>query len=143
MMEVRLYVGNLAYSTTEEELHVLFAQAGKVTSVDLIQDQDKGKPKGYAYVTLSTEIEAQQAITQFDAFSLAGRALKVSLAKPSAAPAGHQGQFSAPALGGREPAKGKPGQPRATPGAYQSRLSAFGSGSSPVPPGRRGRSQRR
>jgi RNA recognition motif-containing protein len=146
-MEVKLYVGNLAHSTTEEELQTLFAQAGQVTSVNLIRDPDRGQSKGIAYVTLSTEAEAEQAVTRFNSFVLDGRALQVSMAKQmneasTPVPGGHRGQLSAFSHSGHEPAKVKPSQPRAAPSGYQSRLSAFGAGSGPVAPRRRGRSQR-
>ena len=53
-MDVKLYVGNLDYGTTEEDLRTLFAQAGNVTSVALIKDRDSGRSKGFAFVTLGT-----------------------------------------------------------------------------------------
>jgi RNA recognition motif-containing protein len=81
-MEVKLYVGNLAYSTTEDDLRVLFAQAGNVASVDVIKDRDTGQPKGFAFVTMGTQAEAQKAITMFNEFSLGDRALKVNTARP-------------------------------------------------------------
>jgi len=80
-MDVKLHVGNLAYSTTEDELRTLFAQAGTVNSVDVIKDRDSGQSKGFAFVTMSTQEEAQKAISKFDAYSLGDRQLKVSAAK--------------------------------------------------------------
>jgi cold-inducible RNA-binding protein len=141
-MEVRLYVGNLAYSTTEAELRVLFAQAGNVTSVSLMQDQVSGQPKGFAIVTMETQLEAQKAVSQFNAFLLDGRPLKVTRAKLSPAPSGYQSHLSAFSSADREPDNLKPGKARAAPGGYQSRLSAYGPGSLPTAPRRRGRSQR-
>ena len=61
-MESKLYVGNLSYSTTEDELRTLFLQAGTVTSVALIKDRDSGRPKGFAFVEMSNQAEAQKAI---------------------------------------------------------------------------------
>ncbi|MBI4769499.1 MAG: RNA-binding protein [Chloroflexi bacterium] len=81
-MDVKLYVGNLAYSTTQDDLRTLFAQAGNVTSVELIKDRDSGQSKGFAFVTMSTQSEAQKAISMFNAFSMGDRELKVSTAKP-------------------------------------------------------------
>jgi RNA recognition motif-containing protein len=141
-MEVKLYVGNLAYSTTEAELRRLFAQAGNVTSVNLIQDEANGQSKGFAFVTLGSQAEAQKAVAQFNAFFFAGRALKVTLAKLSAAPSGYQSQLSAFSLAGRGEPKANSPAPRAAQGGYQSRLSAFGAGSPPTAPRRPGRSRR-
>lgn len=81
-MDVRLYVGNLAYATTEADLRTLFAQAGNVTSINLIKDRDSGQSKGFAFVTMSTQSEAQKAISMFNAFSIHDRALTVNVAKP-------------------------------------------------------------
>ena len=81
-MEVKLYVGNLAYTTTVEDLRTLFAQAGAVATVDVIKDRDTGQSKGFAFITMATQAEAQKAITMFDAFSLGDRELKVNTAKP-------------------------------------------------------------
>ena len=81
-MEVKLYVGNLAYSTTEADLRMLFAQAGNVATVDLIKDRDTGQSKGFAFITMGTQSEAQKAISMFNAFSLNDRELKVNTAKP-------------------------------------------------------------
>ena len=82
LMEVKLYVGNLPRGTTGKELDALFAQAGKVTSVDLITDRRTGGSQGYAYVTMSTQNEADQAVSMFNAYSLKHRKLKVALTKP-------------------------------------------------------------
>ena len=80
-MEVKLYVGNLAYTTTETDLRVLFSQAGSVNSIDLIMDRDTGQSKGFAFVTMSSQNEAQKAITMFNLFTLQERELKVNTAK--------------------------------------------------------------
>jgi len=81
-METRVHVGHLAKSTTQEELNTLFAQAGKVTAVELITDRRSGESRGFAFVTMSTPNEAEKAISMFDTYSLSDYALKVSLAKP-------------------------------------------------------------
>ncbi len=81
-MDVKLYVGNLSYSTTEEELRALFAQAGTVTSVAVIKDRDTGQSKGFAFVEMSTQAEAQKAISQFNGQNLGDRALTVNIARP-------------------------------------------------------------
>ena len=81
-MQVKLYVGNLSYTTTEDELRTLFAQAGAVSSVALIKDRDTGRSKGFAFVEMSTQAEAQKAITMFAAYKLGERELTVNVAKP-------------------------------------------------------------
>ena len=81
-MDVKLYVGNLAYATTEDELRTLFAQAGTVASVAVIKDRDTGQSKGFAFVEMSTQAEAQKAISQFNAKEFGDRALTVNLARP-------------------------------------------------------------
>jgi RNA recognition motif-containing protein len=80
-MEVKLYVGNLAYSTTADDLRILFAQAGAVSSADVIKDRDTGQSKGFGFVTMGSQADAQKAITMFDGFSLGDRQLKVNTAK--------------------------------------------------------------
>jgi len=81
-MDVRLYVGNLARSTTADELKNLFAQAGSVASVDLVKDRNSGESKGFAFITMGEQTEADKAISMFNAYSLADRELKVNVAKP-------------------------------------------------------------
>jgi RNA recognition motif-containing protein len=81
-MEVKLYVGNLSYATREEELRTLFAQAGTVTSVAVIKDRDTGSSKGFAFVEMTTQAEAQTAISLFHNYQLGERPLTVNLARP-------------------------------------------------------------
>src|ERR687891_1530003 len=81
-MESKLYVGNLSYSTTEDDLRTLFFQAGTVTSVAVIKDRDSGQPKGFAFVEMSNQSEAQKAVSMFNGFSMGDRELRVSLARP-------------------------------------------------------------
>ncbi len=81
-MEVKLYVGNLSYATTEEELRELFAQAGTVASVELIKDRDTNRSKGFGFVAMSTQAEAQNAISKFNGYLLGGRNLTVNVARP-------------------------------------------------------------
>jgi len=81
-METKLYVGNLSYSTTEEDLQSLFAQAGTVSSVMLIKDRDTGRSKGFAFVEMGTQAEAQKAITQFHGSKMGDRDLTVNVARP-------------------------------------------------------------
>ena len=81
-MEVKLYVGNLSYSTTEDSLRTLFTQAGTVSSVALIKDRDTGQSKGFAFIEMSTQAEAQKAISMFNGFMMGDRELKVNTARP-------------------------------------------------------------
>jgi RNA recognition motif-containing protein len=81
-MEVKLYVGNLSYSTTEEQLRTLFAEAGTVKTVTLIKDRDTGRSKGFAFVEFETQVEAQKAISMFNGKSMGDRDLTVNLARP-------------------------------------------------------------
>ena len=81
-MEVKLYVGNLSYQTSEDDLRTLFAKAGQVASVALIKDRDTCNSKGFAFVEMTTQAEAQKAISMLNGFNLEDRELKVNLAKP-------------------------------------------------------------
>ena len=81
-METKLYVGNLSKETTQSELNTLFAQAGEVIAADIIKDRKSGEPRGFAFVTMSAQSEADKAVSMFNTYSLSEHALKVSLAKP-------------------------------------------------------------
>jgi RNA recognition motif-containing protein len=93
-MESKLYVGNLSYSTTEDALRTLFFQAGTVSSVALIKDRDSGQSKGFAFVEMSTQAEAQKAITMFNGYNMGDRELRVSIAKPREEHGGAPGRGS-------------------------------------------------
>jgi RNA recognition motif-containing protein len=81
-METKIYVGNLSYNTTEDEIRTLFAQAGTVSSVALIKDRDTGQSKGFAFVEMSNQSEAEKAIQTFNGYMLGNRPLKVNMARP-------------------------------------------------------------
>jgi cold-inducible RNA-binding protein len=81
-MEVRVYVGNLNKATTQDEINTLFATAGTVSSVDLVTDKGTGKSKGFAFVSMPTQEDADKAISMFNDYSLAENNLKVNVAKP-------------------------------------------------------------
>ncbi len=81
-MESKLYVGNLSYATTEEDLKTLFANAGTVASVEVIKDRETGRSKGFAFVQMSTQAEAEKAISTINGQSLGDRELRVSIARP-------------------------------------------------------------
>ena len=81
-MDIRIYVGNLAKSTTEAEINTLFTQAGAVSAVEVVKDRESGLSKGFAFVTMGAQVEADKAISMYNAYSMAGNALKVNIAKP-------------------------------------------------------------
>ncbi len=81
-MESKLYVGNLPYSASEDELRNLFSQAGTVASVAVIKDRDTGQSKGFAFVEMSNQVEAEKAISMFNGHSMGQRELRVSMARP-------------------------------------------------------------
>ena len=81
-MSTKLYVGNLAFQTTSQELQQLFGQAGTVQSASVVEDRDTGRSRGFAFVEMSSEEEATSAIDQFNGKEVGGRALKVNEAKP-------------------------------------------------------------
>lgn len=78
----RLYVGNLPYKTTDEDLTELFGQAGPVDNVRVMRDQATGRARGFGFVEMTTDEAAQKAIDQFHQYELEGRALVVNEAKP-------------------------------------------------------------
>jgi cold-inducible RNA-binding protein len=81
-MSTKLYVGNLAFQTTGQDLQQLFGQAGTVQSASVVEDRDTGRSRGFAFVEMSTEAEANSAIEQFNGKEVSGRALKVNEARP-------------------------------------------------------------
>ena len=81
-MSTRLYVGNLSFNTTENQLQDLFAQAGAVKTADLVQDKFTGKSRGFAFVEMGSPEEAQKAIDLFHGKEVDGRTLTVNVARP-------------------------------------------------------------
>jgi RNA recognition motif-containing protein len=81
-MGTKLYVGNLSFNTTENELQELFSQAGPVQEVTLMQDKFTGKSRGFAFVTMSSDEDAKSAISKFNGQTVEGRALTVNEARP-------------------------------------------------------------
>ncbi len=100
-MGKKLYVGNLAYSVTDESLQTTFAAAGNVESAKIITDRITGKSKGFGFVEMSTDQEAEAAISQLNGTDLDGRALKVSEARPQAPRENRGGGFGRSAGGSR------------------------------------------
>ena len=81
-MPSKLYVGNLAYSVSNDDLHELFSQAGQVQSATVITDKFSGQSKGFGFVEMTTAEEVAQAISQFNDTDLKGRNIKVNEARP-------------------------------------------------------------
>jgi RNA recognition motif-containing protein len=81
-MNRRLYVGNLSFQTTEQELQDLFQEVGQVETCNLITDKVTGKSRGFGFVQMVTDDEAQKAIDEFDGKEVDGRTLKVNEARP-------------------------------------------------------------
>jgi RNA recognition motif-containing protein len=81
-MEAKVYVGNLSYQTTEQNLRELFMQAGNVTSVALIKEPGTQRSKGFAFVEMGSPSEVQKAIGMFNGYTLDERQLTVSVARP-------------------------------------------------------------
>ena len=81
-MSMKLYVGNLSFETSSNELQTLFAQAGTVESVSLIEDRETGRSRGFGFIEMSTKEEGAAAISQFNGKEMGGRALTVNEAKP-------------------------------------------------------------
>ena len=92
-MAKRLYVGSLPYSTTEDELREAFSQAGTVESATVIIDKMTGRSKGFGFVEMSTDDEAQKAIDMWHGKEFGGRNLVVNEARPMEARAPRQGGF--------------------------------------------------
>jgi RNA recognition motif-containing protein len=83
-MGKKLYVGNLPFSTTEQDLNNMFSQCGTVESAKIITDRDTGRSKGFGFVEMSSDAEALAAITKYNGQDMNGRPLTVNEAKPMA-----------------------------------------------------------
>jgi cold-inducible RNA-binding protein len=90
-MDNKLYVGNLSYATTEDDLKDLFSNAGTVTSVAVIKDRDSGRSKGFAFVEMSSQAEAEKVINQYNGYTMGERDLRISIARPKEE--GRRGDF--------------------------------------------------
>ena len=87
-MSNKLYVGNISFETSETDLHTLFAQAGTVQTVSIVRDRDTGRPRGFGFVEMTSEADAQNAIDQFNEQPFGGRNLTVNIVKPQIARSG-------------------------------------------------------
>ena len=110
-MSTKLYVGNLAFQTTNQELEQLFGQAGTVQSASVVEDRDTGRSRGFGFVEMSSQDEATSAIEQFNGKEVSGRALKVNEAKPRENRGGGRG-FSENRGGGYGANGGRRSEPR-------------------------------
>jgi RNA recognition motif-containing protein len=100
-MSMKLYVGNLSFSTTNNDLTDLFAQAGTVESARIVTDRDSGQSRGFGFVEMSDRTDGEAAISQFNGHTLDGRPLKVNEAKPQEARGGDRRNGSGGGGGGR------------------------------------------
>lgn len=110
----KLYVGNLSYNTTQETLESLFSQAGNVSEVAIVMDRMTNRPRGFAFVTMASNDEAQKAISMYDGKEVDGRAIVVNEAKPMT-PRTDGGGFGG---GGRSSGGGFGGGGRSGGGGY-------------------------
>jgi cold-inducible RNA-binding protein len=109
-MDNKLYVGNLPYDITEQGLTALFGESGSVTSVAIIKDRHSGQSKGFGFVEMSSQVEAEDAIQRFNGYDLGGRQLKVSIARPREEKGPRQGGGQNQGRGGFDPRRGGGGR---------------------------------
>jgi cold-inducible RNA-binding protein len=114
-MSMKLYVGNLAFSTSSQELQQLFAAAGTVESASVVEDRDTGRSRGFGFVEMATKEEADAAITQFNGKEVNGRALKVNEAKPRENRGGGGGRGFGGGYGGNRGGNGGGGYEKREP----------------------------
>jgi len=88
---MNIFVGNLSFQTTQDELHAAFAQYGNVERVNIVTDRDTGQPRGFAFVEMPDQREAETAIQQLNGAEMNGRALNVNEARPKPAGGGFGG----------------------------------------------------
>ncbi len=88
---MKLYVGNIAYSTTEQSLREAFSEYGEVEEVAVIMDRESGRPRGFAFVSMKNDGEAREAVEQLNGTQLDGRTINVNEAKPKASGGGGGG----------------------------------------------------
>ena len=101
MANSKLYVGGIPYRTTEDELRTAFSEAGEVTSASIISDRMTGRSRGFGFVEMASEAEAQAAIDRWDGKEFDGRMLSVSMARPQGdRPQGDRGGFRGGDRGG-------------------------------------------
>ena len=90
---MKLYVGNLSFDTTQQSLESLFGEIGTVTSANIIEDRETGRPRGFAFVEMSSKEEGEKAISELNGKEVDGREIKVNEAKPQERGGGGRGGF--------------------------------------------------
>jgi cold-inducible RNA-binding protein len=115
MENTKLYVGNIPFATTAQDLEALFGQAGAVSVVEIVFDKFTGRSRGFAFVTMSSAEEAQKAVGQFNDYEIGGRKLSVSIARPREERAPREGGFGAGDRGDRGGGRGGFGGGRGGP----------------------------
>jgi RNA recognition motif-containing protein len=116
ILEVKLYVGNMSYDMTEDQLRTLFAEAGVVSAVELIKDRNTGRSKGFAFITMGSQAEAENAIKLINGREVGGRPLLVNTAKPR-----EERSFGGGGGGGRSSYGSNRGSSGGTRGGYGDR----------------------
>ena len=81
-METKLYVGNLPYDSTEDDLRAIFAKAGPVKAITVVRDRDSGRSRGFAFVEMEADADAQKAVSMLNGTDFGGRPLTVNIARP-------------------------------------------------------------
>jgi RNA recognition motif-containing protein len=121
-MSIKLYVGNLSFQTSSDDLRDLFAQAGTVESANVVEDRDTGRSRGFGFVEMASKEEGEAAITQFNGKEFNGRSLTVNEARPredrGGRGGGGRGGFGGGGSGGRGGYGGGGGGNRGGGGGY-------------------------
>jgi RNA recognition motif-containing protein len=112
IMSMKLYVGNLSFDTSSQDLQQLFGQAGTVESCSVIEDRDTGRSRGFGFIEMSSKEEGNAAISQFNGKDVGGRALTVNEAKPREDRGGSRGGFGGERNGGGGGGRGYGGNSR-------------------------------
>jgi len=102
-----IFVGNLSYSTTQDDLFATFSQFGNVERVNIVTDRDSGQPRGFAFVEMTDANEAQNAISQLNGAELQGRAMTVNEARPKPTSGGGRSGFGGPRRSGGGGGRGR------------------------------------
>ena len=109
----RLYIGNLPYKATDEELRELFSQAGAVANVQVMRDTATGRARGFGFIEMATDEGAQKAVEQFHQYQMQGRALVVNEARPKGAGGDRSfGDGNRGGFGGGGDSRREPREPR-------------------------------
>jgi len=134
-MDSKLYVGNLPFSATGEALRDLFSQAGAVTSAEVIMDRIAGRSKGFGFVEMASQAEAEKAISMFNGYMMDNRELRVNIARP-------REDSGRPSGGGRRPGGGGGGYNRGGGGGGGYNRGGYGGGGGGDERNRRGTPRR-